>query len=104
MTITELYKLLFCCALKLERSSQVAAVLENCDGVLHLALSPAFAMRLGVGLIALALLLAVEFTFVLWLLRLTIGECFASRDLVAGTVYIVMLGIFTIMPLLVARR
>jgi hypothetical protein len=41
---------------------------------------------------------------VLWIRRLTIGEYFASRDSVAGTVYIVMLGVFAIMPLLVARR
>lgn len=53
---------------------------------------------------ALGLLLAAEFTVVLGLRGLTIGEYFASRDPVAGTVYIVMLGVFAIMPLLVARR
>jgi hypothetical protein len=35
---------------------------------------------------------------------LTIREYIVSRDPVAGTVYIVMLGLFAIMPLLVARR
>jgi hypothetical protein len=59
--------------------------------------------RLGVGMIALGLLLVVEFSLVLWLRGLTFREYLASRDPVAGTVYIVMLGLFAIMPLLVAR-
>ena len=60
--------------------------------------------RLSVGLIALALLLVTEFTVVLWLRDMTISDYFASRDPVAGTVYFVMLGLFAVMPLLVARR
>ena len=32
------------------------------------------------------------------------GEYVASRDPVAGMVYLVMLGVFAIMPMLVARR
>jgi hypothetical protein len=59
---------------------------------------------LGVGVVALVLLLVVEFTVVLWLRGLTIGEYFAGRDPVAGTAYIMMLGVFTVMPLLVARK
>jgi hypothetical protein len=59
---------------------------------------------LGVGVVALGLLLVVEFTVVLWLRGLTIGEYFARRDPVAGTVYIVMLAVFAMMPLLVARK
>ena len=59
--------------------------------------------RLGVGMIALGLLLVVEFSLVLWLRGLTFREYLASRDPVAGTVYIVMLGLFAIMPLLPAR-
>jgi hypothetical protein len=55
---------------------------------------------LGVGLISLGLLLLAELTLLLWLRGLTFGEYFASRDPVAGTVYIVMLGLFAIMPLL----
>ena len=70
----------------------------------HLSLPPAAATRLGVGLIALGLMLGAEFTVVLGVRGLTIGEYLASRDPVAGTVYIVMLGIFAVMPLLVARR
>ena len=60
--------------------------------------------RLGMGCVALALMLVVEFTLVLWLRGLTVTEYFASRDPVSGTVYYVMLGVFAIMPLLVARK
>ncbi len=69
-----------------------------------LAIPPTPSERLAVGLVALGLLLVAAFTLVLWLRGLTIGEYIASRDPVAGTVYIVMLGVFAIMPLLVARR
>jgi hypothetical protein len=60
--------------------------------------------RLGMGCIALALLLVAEFTLVLRLRGLTIPEYLASRDPVSGTVYYVLLGVFALMPLLVARR
>jgi len=72
--------------------------------VRRLGVPPVASRRLSVGLVALGLLLIAELTFVLWLQRLTIDEYLASRDPVAGTVYIVMLGVFAIMPLLVARR
>jgi hypothetical protein len=60
--------------------------------------------RLGLGCIALGLLLVAEFTLVLWIRGLSISEYLASRDPVSGTVYYMMLGMFAIMPLLVARR
>ena len=63
-----------------------------------------FASRLGMGLVALALLLAAEFGFVLWLRGLTIGEYIAGRDPVAGTAYAVMLLVFALMPLLIRRE
>jgi hypothetical protein len=59
---------------------------------------------LSVGLIALALLLVAELAVVFWLRRVTIGDYLASRDPVAGTVYVVMLGVFAVMPVIVARR
>jgi hypothetical protein len=59
--------------------------------------------RLGMGFVALGLLLVAEFTLVLWLRGVTIREYFVSRDPVAGTVYYVMLAVFAVMPLLVAR-
>ena len=67
-------------------------------------LRPALATRLGYGFIALGLLLITEFTMVLWLRGLTIREYLAGRDPVAGAVYLIMLGVFALMPLLVARR
>ena len=72
--------------------------------VRHLLLPFTLATRLGVGSVALAFLLAVEFTVVLWLRGLTIGEYIRQRDPVAGTVYILMLGVFAAMPAFVARR
>lgn len=62
-----------------------------------------FGSRLGMGLIALALLLAAEFSLVLWLRGLTIAEYIAGRDPVAGAAYAAMLLMFAAMPLL-ARR
>jgi hypothetical protein len=61
-------------------------------------------IRFGMGVVALALLLAPEFTVVLWLRGLTIDGYVAGRDPVAGTVYVLMLGVYTMMPVLVARR
>lgn len=60
--------------------------------------------RLGMGSIALVLLLLAELTLVLWLQGLSIREYLASRDPVSGTVYSVLLGVFAVMPLLVARK
>jgi hypothetical protein len=67
-------------------------------------LPPRSVTRLGVGFVALGFLLVAELGFVLWLRGTTIREYIASRDPVAGTVYIVMLGIFAVMPLVVARK
>ena len=61
-------------------------------------------VRLGMGAFALGLLLLAEFGFVLWVRGLSIRQYFASRDRVSGAVYYAMLGLFAIMPLLVARR
>jgi len=72
--------------------------------VRRLSLPPETAARLGAGLIALGLLLTAELTAVLAIRGLTFREYLASRDPVAGTVYVVMLGIFAAMPALVARR
>jgi hypothetical protein len=58
----------------------------------------------AVGCVALGLLLACEFTVVLWIRGLTIPEYMASRDPVAAVVYAVMLVVFAIMPLLLAPR
>jgi hypothetical protein len=56
--------------------------------------------RLQVGVIALMLLLAVEFTLVLWVRGLSFREYLDSRDPVAGTVYLLLLAVFAVMPAL----
>lgn len=53
---------------------------------------------LGVGLLALALLLLVEFTLVLGLRGLTLAEYIESRDVVSGTAYAVSLIFFALAP------
>jgi hypothetical protein len=60
--------------------------------------------RLGMGCVSLGLLLVAEFALVLWLRGLSITEYLASRDPASGAVYYVMLGVFAIMPPLVARN
>ena len=71
--------------------------------VRRFAIPPTPSSRLSMGCIALGLMLLAEFTLVLWLRGLSIREYLAGRDLVAGIVYYLMLGIFAVMPLLVAR-
>jgi hypothetical protein len=72
--------------------------------VRHLSVPPTITNQLCIGCLALALLLTVELTFVLWLQGLSIGEYLATRDPVSGTVYYLMLGLFAIMPLLVVGK
>jgi len=72
--------------------------------VLRLAVPSAPSARLVMGGIALDLMLAAEFGFMLWLRGISIRDYIATRDPVSGTVYYAMLGVFAIMPLLVARR
>lgn len=61
------------------------------------------AQWLAVGLFALVLMLAAEFGLVLWLRGMSIREYLASRDPVSGTVYYLMLGVFAVMPMLMAN-
>ena len=61
-------------------------------------------IRIGTGLIALWLLILAEYTVVLTIPGLSIGEYLASRDPVSATVYIVMLGLFAFMPLILSWR
>lgn len=50
-------------------------------------------IRLSGGLVALGLLLVAELTVILWVRHLTIAEYLRSRDSVAGTAYLVTLGV-----------
>jgi hypothetical protein len=72
--------------------------------VRRFALPPGLTSRLGMGCVALGLLLVAEFILVLWLQGLSIREYLATRDPVSGTVYYLMLGVFAIVPLFVGRR
>ena len=71
--------------------------------VRHLDVPPKAASRLGVGGMALALILALDFTVVLWIRGLSFGQYVEAFDPVAGTAYFVMLGLFALMPILVSR-
>ena len=72
--------------------------------VSRLAVRSMLSARLGMACIALGLLLIAEFGLVLWLRGLSVREYLATRDPVSGTIYYMLLGMFAIMPLLVARR
>jgi hypothetical protein len=71
--------------------------------VRRLGVPPARKSRLGMGCIALGLLLAAEFTLVLGLRGLSLREYFSGLDPVAGTVYYALLGVFAVMPVFVER-
>ncbi len=60
--------------------------------------------RLAMGALALALLLAVEFTVVLALRGLTLETYLASRDPVSGTAYALSLLAFALWPWWFGRR
>ena len=59
--------------------------------------------RLSMGVMAGALLLLAEFTFVLRLRGLTLEEYFATRDPVSGAAYYAAVLLLMLMPLLVNR-
>lgn len=70
---------------------------------LRFAVPSSATVRLGIGLIALVCLLAVEFTVVLWLQGITLRESIANRDPVSGAVYAASLILFALMPFFAGR-
>ena len=66
-------------------------------------LAPGASVRFSVGLIALALLLAAELLLNTLILRQSLAEYVASRDPISDAAYLVMLGLFAVMPWLVCR-
>jgi len=54
--------------------------------------------RLAIGFLALTLTLAVEFSFVLWFLSLTLVQYVHAMDPVSGTFYFALLAVFAILP------
>jgi hypothetical protein len=63
---------------------------------------PTASSRLGMGGMALAMMLALDFTVVLWIRGLSFRQYVEAFDPVAGTAYFVMLGLFALMPWLAA--
>lgn len=82
----------------------VVIVLAARWAALRLAVPDSVGSRLRMGCIALSLLLVAEFSLVLWLRDTSIAEYFAERDPVSASVYYLMLGMFAVMPALMARR
>ena len=60
-------------------------------------------VRFSVGFIALALLLAAELLLNTLVLKQSLTEYIAARDPISGAAYLVMLGLFAVMPWLVHR-
>jgi len=81
----------------------VVAIVAARWTVLRLAVPSVPSARLGMGGVALVLMLVAEFGFVLWIRGLSIRQYIATRDPVSGTVYYLMLALFAIMPLVLDR-
>jgi uncharacterized membrane protein len=69
--------------------------------VRRLAVPSTSSSRLGMGGVALGLLVTAELGLVLRLRDLSIAEYLATRDPVSGTAYYVMFGLVAVMPRLV---
>jgi hypothetical protein len=67
-------------------------------------LSQKISIRLPVGLFALGLLLAAEVTLAILMQDQSLREYIASRDPISGPVYLLMLGLFGLMPTILAAR
>lgn len=81
----------------------VAIVLAARFVTRHFSLPATGGVRLAVGFLALALLVTAELSLSLVLQGQSIGRYIASRDPVSGTVYLLMLFIFALMPVFLAR-
>lgn len=82
----------------------VVSILSARRVVRRLAVPHTTGSRVGMGCLALVLMLGAEFTLVLALRGLTLRQYLSSRDPVSGTVYYVALGVFAFMPLIVGRH
>jgi hypothetical protein len=67
------------------------------------ALAATASVRLATGILALVLMIAAELFLAAVLQGRTLGEYIATRDPVSGGVYLVMLALFALMPLILAR-
>ena len=64
---------------------------------------PSASACLGMGVLALGLLLTAELILSVSLQDRSLADYIASRDTISGTVYLVMLVLFAVMPVLVGR-
>jgi hypothetical protein len=82
----------------------IAIVIAARFVVRRFALPPSAAARIGVGALALAMLVAAEIALAVALQDRSLGEYVASRDPVSGSVYLASLVLFAAMPAIVGRR
>lgn len=79
-------------------------IMVSARSVTHrFAIPPSASARLGMGVLALGLLLAAELILAVALQDRSLADYIASRDPISGTVYLVMLVLFAVMPVLVGR-
>lgn len=71
--------------------------------VRRFAVPPSMNARLGTGLLGLGLLLAAELVLAVVLQDRSLADYVASRDPVSGSVYLVMLVLYALMPAFVGR-
>jgi len=81
----------------------VAIVLAARYVVRKFAIAPSIWPRLSVGLIALALLVTAELSLVVLLQEGSFAQYISERDPVSGSVYLLMLGVFALMPLILSK-
>ncbi|MGB3496484.1 MAG: hypothetical protein WBA57_27400 [Elainellaceae cyanobacterium] len=82
----------------------VATILSALWVVRRLAVPPGAWTRLCMGFVALGCLLLAELSVVLQLRGLSIAEYLSDRDPISGSVYLLMLGVFAVMPWLIAPK
>ena len=71
--------------------------------VRRFALPPSAGVRVPVGVLALALLIAAELLLALAVQNQSLAQYIISRDPVSGSVYLAMLAVFAAMPLILSR-
>ena len=81
----------------------VVIVLAARHVVRRFALAPALSVRLQVGVTALALSVVAELMLAAVLQRQSVADYIAGRDPVSGSVYVLLLLVFALMPALLAR-
>jgi hypothetical protein len=81
----------------IELPLMIAAVFFTARWVVHRFGLSSFAMALAIGILSALFLLLFEFSLVLWLRGITIGEYLSGRDPVAAVLYYIAVGIFALM-------